>query len=296
MAFNDWSRARLDGPRDAAWALAIALWVCAISLARDEKWVLAIALMALNFEIFKRSRNANSFVEYLNTIFFHMVLYFYLEGFSIELGKFRFEAVLVLEAAIVSLINIRYRFLSLKAMISFLILASAVSFPFTLWHIVYVPHGMVRGFSAPFVFYRYWMTPVQMLLVTAPFLFTALADDLRAIRNDPERSAMLDVYYCYTLPLLAFGLFPGVGVSLQANCDLNSTYVAIGGIVMLVVAGLTLSLVTNRKSILLASALAALPLGFNRCVQVPFSEVVLVACIVMLLAWRWLPKGPARSG
>jgi hypothetical protein len=295
MIFDVWMKqAREIGQRNAAWALVVALWVFVISLAGDEEWVMVIALLALNFEIIKRGQNANSFAEYLNATIFHFLFYFYVRGVAMHWGLFRTELVFLLEIVSVAVINIRYKFLSLKGLVRFLALAVAISFPFTLWEHAYVPRlGLWRD-NIPLEIYYYWMMPIEMLLVAAPFLFTALAEDFRPVRQSAARSAMLDVYYFYTWPLLAFGLFPGVGHSHQANCEVNATYVAIAGTVALVCSGFLLSLVTNRKSIVVASALASLPLGFNHCVTVPFTSLVLVACVITLLAWRWLPKGPAR--
>jgi len=280
----------------AVWVPVIALWICAVwAIRSDEQFLIAIALMVLNFEITKRGRKENSFAEYLNAVFFHVLLYFYLGAHSMEWGEFRIEIVFLLEATIVALINVRWGFLSLKAMVRFLVLASVVTFPFTLWERAYVPRFGMWHNNIPLEFYYYWMMPIETLLISAPFLSMALAKDLMAIRGGTENSKMLDVYYCYAIPLLAFGLFPGIGISHQANCDLNSTYVAISGIVVLILAGLMLSLFTHRKSILLASALASIPLGFNRCVTEPVSETILIVCGIMLLTWRWLPKGPARG-
>lgn len=282
------------------YVLVAVVCIVAFAIARmNEAFLAATLLLVLNLEIVRRTDLDGSMAEYLNTVLFHVAFFFLAPSYYFDLlpppvNRFDSEIQFAVEALVVVLLNMRYQFVSLRALSHFLALAVIVCLPFEIWRLIWVPHGRVHGFSIALEVYRYWMMPVEMMLIAGPFFVTALAMDFGS-KGNGSQAVMADVYYLYALPLMAFGLFPGVGISLQANCDLNSTYVAIGGIVVLILAGLVLSLFTHRKSIVLASALAALPLGVNRCVTAPVFEAILIVCGILLLTWRWLPKGPGRG-
>jgi hypothetical protein len=117
--------------------------------------------------------------------------------------------------------------------------------------------------------------------------------DLRrdAVGDKEERN---DAYYFFSMLLLAFGFFPGIGRSHQAICGTLSNEIAVGGFVALLLTGLALSLIVDRKSILISCALSGVFLGFNRCVTVPILEIYWALTLAILIFWRWIPKGRTR--
>lgn len=250
--------------------------------------------MVINFEILKRSAVDDTFFECVNSALLHILVFVLLRQFltfDLRLGLLSGDVAYLAEALMALLLNRRYRFVALDALARFLLMASVAGLVFHLWQKAYVPHGRVKGYSLALDIYYRWAVPVEMALVAGPFLFIALRADLRNMRTEAPVSKSVDAYYGYAIPIIAFGLFPGIGRSLQVNCEPVGTYVAIWGISLLAICGLALSLVVNRRSILIASALSTLLISGHRCVETPLTLIIMLCAVAMLVTWRWLPKG-----
>jgi hypothetical protein len=277
----------------------VMVWIAAVIAAWEREWfLLALILMVLNFEFVKRNQVKPAFFEYVNSGLIILLMYLPISSlviFELRWRPFGRQIILLVDVAIVLAINWRYRLVSLNTIAWFLLVATVVGFLFQLWQDAYVPRNTVKVYSLPLHIYYRWMTPVEMVLIAAPFLISALASDVRTIRRDAASNARADAYYSYAIPLVAFGLFPGVGRGLQANCEMMSSFVAIGGIILVIAGSYVLSLVLDRKSILMAGACSAALLMINRCVWSPLPAIVVLIAIAMLVSWRWLPKYHLRA-
>jgi hypothetical protein len=286
------------GTRTAGRLLVVWIWATALALAwhyQLRPFPAALVLL-INWEILKRNPNTGAFFECVNSALFHILLFLalrYFLQFDLRLRLFSSDVAYLVEAVVAILLNRRYGLVSLDALARFLLVASTVGFVFHIWQFAYVPKfGPIRGYSLALDIYYRWAIPVEMALVASPFLFIALKGDLRAITTGAPVSKSADAYYGYAIPIIAFGLFPGIGRSLEANCGAMGNYVAISGISILAVSGIILSLALNRRSILIASAASAvLILIPGRCIETPVALIIMLLAIAVFVTWRWLPKG-----
>ena len=285
--------------RHGFWLLVVMTWVVAVIAVWEEGlFPFSLILVVLNFEFVKHNQVKPAFFEYLNAGLLVVLTYFpisHLVIFELEWRPFGRQIILLVEVAIILAINWRYRLISLSTIVRFLLVATVVGFLFQLWQDAYVPRYSVKGYNLPLDIYYRWMMPVEMALIAAPFLISALASGGRTIRRDAANNARADAYYSYAIPLIAFGLFPGVGRSFQANCEVMSSFVAIWGIIVVVAGSYLLSMVLDRKSVLIGGASTAVLLAINGCVWSPLPAIVVLIAIAMLLLWRWLPKYHVRA-
>jgi hypothetical protein len=283
----------------ALWPVVMTMWVAAFYVARYLEFFSAAALLAaINFELLRWRHGEGGFLEYFNSALFCALVmlgpYFTLP--TLLRIPFTSDMSLAFTALVAWGINRRYRLPSLTALMHMLLIAAMVGSVLDLWQHFYVPRQSVRSYSLALDLYYNWSKPAEMALIAGPFLVHAIWQDIRAISRHAMTSPTLDSYYSYSLPFLAFGFFPGVGRGLIANCERPGTFVAIAGIVAHIAFGLVLSLVFNRRSILMGAAASSLLLIINRCIELPVEYIAAAVTAAMLIAWRWLPKGRIWSG
>jgi hypothetical protein len=285
--------------RHGFWMLVVMVWVAAVMSARWERsFPFSLIFVVLNFEFVKRNQIKPAFFEYVNTGLLVLLMYFPVSNlvvFELRWRPFGRQIALLVEVAIILVVNWRYRLISLSAIARFLLVATAVGFLFQLWQDAYVPRNSVKGYSLPLVIYYRWMMPVEMALIAAPFLFSALAGDIATIRRHVANRPTADAYYSYAIPMIAFGLTPGVGRGFHTYCEYISSHIAISSVIALIAGSFALALVFDRKSILIAAASTAVLLRLNPCVWAPLPVIVVAVAIAMLLSWRRLPKYHPRA-
>lgn len=285
--------------RGTLWIVVVSLWIGAFFVGlRSGSLLLAAMVVAINFELLGRAPRDEDFLEYVTSGFFCLLVFG--AGYwsmPVRIGSIGVtsELSLIVTALAAALVNIRFQFASLGVLSRLLLLAAVAGFLFNLWQSAYVPKMALHEFSLALEFYRYWSKPIEMALVAGPFLFLALKSDIGGMRTGMQTSRVVDIYYSYALPLLCFGLYPGIGRGDVANCETTGTYVAIWAIIAVATCGIALSLVFNRRSILIASAVSATLLSVNRCVEVPILPIAFATAAAMLIVWRWLPKGRFRT-